>query len=148
MAITYTLILYVKCLIVTLTNNAANEITDKIQSFWNGAKPPPCKGPPNIIRWLTPADEHSVYNILRLSGVPDAMLTISLAATVHRHIRSVAEDDTGSSIEQKEALEWINLWKNRDNLNQNEANRLRQLTCNWEMICQKKLTLLAIYSKP
>ena len=49
-AIAYTLILHVKCLIVTPTNNAANEITDKIQSFWNSAKPPPCKGPPNIIR--------------------------------------------------------------------------------------------------
>jgi hypothetical protein len=138
MAIAYTLILHVKYLIVTPTNNAANEITDKIQSFWNSAKPPPCKGPPNIIRWLTPADEHSVYNILRPSGVPDAMSTISLVATVHRHIRSTAKDNIGSSIEQKEALEWINLWKNRDNLHQNEANRLRQLTCNWEMICQKE----------
>ena len=66
------------------------------------------------------------------------MSTISLTATVHRRIRSAAKDNTGSSIEQKEALEWINLWKNRDNLHQNEANRLRQLTCNWEMICQKE----------
>lgn len=137
-AVAYALILNIRCLIVTPTNYAADEITEKITGLWDGRNSPPCKGPPpNVLRWLTPANEHLIFNATKPRGVSNAMSAISMAGTLHRRIRSAANGQ-GSIAEQNEAREWLMLWEHRKKLEEADSKRLHQLTSTWEMICQKE----------
>ena len=140
-AVAYALILHLRCLIVTPTNNAADEITEKIIGLWEGQKNPPCDGPPpNVLRWLTPANEQLVFDGTKPHGVSDTMCAISMAGTLHRRIRS-ATNGQGSAAEEKDTREWLRLWEYRKNLREDDLKRLHQLTSTWEMICQKETNI-------
>jgi hypothetical protein len=136
-----------KCVICTPSNNANNEIAEKtseISGDPHKSSDDPHKRPyrrPNIIRWLTPANNQAIMNNGRAPGIPETMVEMSMARRMQVRVRqSINSKSEGldkraaekTAAEKRAAREWLDLWRRRKVLNQSELGRFKELTFLWE----------------
>lgn len=132
-----------KCLIATPSNNAGNEFAEKILGMWRRGTDPekrPVSRPPNLLRWLTPATDQSIMNNARVTGIPEAMVEISMARTIQE--RALWAVRHGTELEKTVGGEWLDLWKRRIVLKEAESSRFRELTFLWEKRCLREAEIV------
>jgi hypothetical protein len=142
-AISFAMARGLKCLIATPSNNAANEICEKILAMWAPGSVPQ-KRPgyvcPNIVRWLTPVNDQSIMNNARAPGIPDSMAKISMARKMQDRIRQIISK--GEEWEKTVAIEWLDLWRHRKVLKETQLSRFKELTYLWEKRCLRETDIV------
>jgi hypothetical protein len=80
-----------KCVIAMPSNNAANEIGEKISTICDSggeSQQRPYRRP-NIVHWLTPTNDQAIINNSRVPGVPETMVQISMARRMQVRVRQI-----------------------------------------------------------
>jgi hypothetical protein len=124
-----------KCVIMTLSNNAANEIGKKILTICDSggeSQQWPYRHP-NIVCWLTPANDQAIMNNSRVPGVPETIVQMSMARRMQVRVRQII--NKGEEWEKRAAQEWLDLWRRCRVLNKSQLDRYKELTYLWEKQC-------------
>jgi hypothetical protein len=117
------------------SNNAANKICEKLLGLWalgNNSQKRPYRCP-NIVRWLTPANDQAIMNNARAPGIPETMAQMSMARRMQIQVSQIISK--GEEWEKREASKLLDLWRHRKVLNQSQLSRLKELMFLWEKWC-------------
>lgn len=134
LALSYSLVRHQKCLICTPSNNAGNAIAERVMTVWAKENTRLGLGHLRIVRWLTPTAEHCVMTTGRAVGVPESMASISMASHIRAHAMSLAERHHGD--------EWLRLCQRLGSLNQQDFERFKTLTAEYERYCLDRMHIV------
>ena len=128
LALSYSLVREMKCLICTPSNVGGNAITEEVMAISAKEKTSfPWLEDLRIVRWLTPTAEHCILTTGRAAGITESMARMSMASHIRAYAQSLADkyyDD-----------EWLRLCKQIGSLSQKEFERFKVLTAEYERHC-------------
>jgi regulator of nonsense transcripts 1 len=133
-SLSYSLVRKMKCLICTPSNNAGNATTDKIMDVWTKENTRLGLGCLKIVRWLTPTAEHCIMTTGRAVGIPESMASISVASHIRAYAQSLADTHGGD--------EWLRLCRRLGSLSQNDYERFKYLTTEYERHCLGQMDIV------